>query len=82
MGEVVLRIKGPLCTMNMCGDVEFKVKSVDSEHDVGKISKQWSGLAREMFSDADYFGITFPMDLDVKMKAVMLGACFLIVSLI
>lgn len=47
---------------------------------VGKISKQWSGLAREMFTDADFFGITFPMDLDVKMKAVMMGACFLIVS--
>lgn len=47
---------------------------------VGKITKQWSGLLREMFTDADYFGITFPMDLDVKMKAVMLGACFLIVS--
>jgi hypothetical protein len=35
---------------------------------------------REAFTDADYFGITFPMDLDVKMKAVMIGACFLIVS--
>jgi hypothetical protein len=47
---------------------------------VGKISKQWSGLLREAFTDADYFGITFPMDLDVKMKGVMIGACFLIVS--
>lgn len=43
------------------------------------ISKQWSGIAREAFTDADLFGISFPMDLDVKMKAVMLGACFLIV---
>jgi hypothetical protein len=49
---------------------------------VGKISKQWSGLLREAFTDADYFGITFPMDLDVKMKAVMIGACFLIVSMV
>lgn len=47
---------------------------------MGKISKQWAGLLREAFTDADYFGITFPMDLDVKMKAVMIGACFLIVS--
>lgn len=47
---------------------------------VGKITKQWSGLAREFFTDADYFGISFPMDLDVRMKAVMLGACMLIVS--
>jgi hypothetical protein len=49
---------------------------------VGKISKQWAGLLREAFTDADYFGITFPMDLDVKMKAVMIGACFLIVSMV
>lgn len=48
---------------------------------MGKISKQWSGVVREMFTDADFFGITFPMDLDVRMKATMLGACFLIVSL-
>lgn len=48
---------------------------------VGKISKQWTGLVRELFTDVDNFGIQFPLDLDVKMKAVMLGACFLIVSL-
>lgn len=53
--------------------------SADGNTQVGKISKQWSGLIREMFTDSDYFGITFPMDLDVRMKAVMLGACFLIV---
>lgn len=47
---------------------------------VGKISKQWSGLAREIFTDADFFGISFPLDLDVRMKAVLLGATFLIVS--
>lgn len=48
---------------------------------IGKISKQWSGLAREIFTDADFFGITFPLDLDVRMKAVLLGATFLIVSI-
>lgn len=53
--------------------------SRDGSTQVGKISKQWSGLLREAFTDADNFGISFPMDLDVRMKAVMLGACFLIV---
>ncbi|CAG9816667.1 unnamed protein product [Phaedon cochleariae] len=77
-GDTVLRIEGPLCTWSICGDVEFKIMSGDGNVQVGKISKQWSGLVREMFTDTDYFGITFPMDLDVKMKAVMLGACFLI----
>lgn len=77
-GETVLRIAGPFCTMRICGDVEFDLTSADGNTKVGKISKQWTGLVREMFTDADYFGITFPMDLDVRMKAVMLGACFLI----
>ena len=77
-GDTVLRIEGPFCTFSMCGSVDFKVMSRDGEVEVGKISKKWSGLAREFFTDADKFGISFPGDLDVKMKAVMLGACFLI----
>jgi uncharacterized protein YxjI len=77
-GDTVLKIEGPICTYSICGDVEFKVLSKDGGTQVGKISKQWAGLLREAFTDADYFGITFPMDLDVKMKAVMIGACFLI----
>jgi hypothetical protein len=32
--------------------------------------------------DADHFDIRFPLDLDVKMKAMIFGACFLIVSLL
>lgn len=36
---------------------------------------------REMFTVADMFGINFPRDLDVKIKAVLLGACLLIVSI-
>lgn len=78
IGDVVLTIKGPICTFSLCGDVEFHVYSKDGETKVGKITKSWSGFAREAFTDADNFGISFPMDLDVKIKAVLLGACFLI----
>ncbi|KAM8709924.1 hypothetical protein ACLKA7_016688 [Drosophila subpalustris] len=77
IGDTVLRIEGPFCTFSLCGDVEFNIVSLTGEK-VGKISKQWSGLAREIFTDADFFGITFPLDLDVRMKAVLLGATFLI----
>lgn len=65
-----------ICPISFCF---FQIVTMNGD-EVGKISKQWSGLAREMFTDADFFGISFPMDLDVRMKAVMLGACFLIVS--
>ena len=77
-GETVLRIEGPACTFGFCGDVEFKVLSADGETEVGMISKQWSGVLKEGFSDADNFGISFPIDLDVRMKATLLGALFLI----
>lgn len=75
--QCVLKIEGPLCACNMCGDVDFKVLTKDGQ-EVGKISKQWSGLVKEAFTDADNFGIQFPMDLDVKIKACLLGAVFLI----
>lgn len=57
----------------------LQVLSKDGETEVGKISKQWTGLLRENYTDADNFGAKFPMDLDVRMKAVLLGAVFLIV---
>ncbi|XP_069329229.1 phospholipid scramblase 1-like isoform X2 [Eulemur rufifrons] len=76
--EDVLKIAGPCVVCSCCADIDFEVKSLDEQIVVGKISKQWSGLLREAFTDADNFGIQFPLDLDVKMKAVMIGACFLI----
>jgi len=77
-GNEVLKIVGPFCTISCCGDVEFMVTSPDESEEVGKISKSWSGMLKEAFTDADNFGISFPMDLDVRAKAVLLGACFLI----
>jgi len=77
-GNVVLRIEGPVCTSKCCGDVEFKVLSFDKSTEVGKISKHWSGFLKEAFTDADNFGISFPTDLDVKVKATLIGAAFLI----
>lgn len=80
MNEKVLSIDGPCC---MCQtpccrcDIEFTIKTPDG-NEVGKVSKKWSGVTKEMFSSADTFGVSFPMDLDVKLKAVLIGAVFLI----
>ncbi|XP_022090331.1 phospholipid scramblase 2-like [Acanthaster planci] len=79
--ECVLLIRGPVCICQgaLCtGDQEFKIMNRDETQEVGKISKQWSGLVKEYFTKADNFGISFPMDLDIGMKATMLGAVFLI----
>lgn len=74
----VLKVVGPCCTFRCCSDVDFEVLSLDEMSCLGRISKQWTGYLQEAFTDADNFGIQFPMDLDVKIKAVLLGACFLI----
>ncbi|XP_070849152.1 phospholipid scramblase 2-like [Chaetodon trifascialis] len=76
--ETVMKLEGPCFACNCCGDVNFELKSKDGKKPIGRISKQWSGLLKEVFTDTDNFGIQFPLDMDVKMKAVLMGACFLI----
>ncbi|XP_070539456.1 phospholipid scramblase 1-like [Ptychodera flava] len=76
--ETILKMDGPCCHCRCCSDINFDVKSLDKSTTVGRVTKQWAGMVTEAFTDADNFGITFPMDLDVKMKAVMIGAMFLI----
>uniref|UniRef100_W5KX34 Phospholipid scramblase n=1 Tax=Astyanax mexicanus TaxID=7994 RepID=W5KX34_ASTMX len=79
--ETVMKLEGPCLACNCCGDVNFELKGKDGGKSIGRISKQWSGLLKEVFTDTDNFGIQFPLDMDVKMKAVLMGACFLIVSI-
>nr|CAG4712623.1 unnamed protein product [Naegleria fowleri] len=45
---------------------------------VGEIRKKWSGFLKEAFTDADNFGIEFPISSTTKEKAILLGALFLI----
>jgi len=45
---------------------------------IGKITKKWSGLGKEVFTDADNFGVAFAPDWDVQTKALFLGIVFLI----
>ncbi len=33
-------------------------------HEIGKICKQWSGAAQEIFTEADNFGITCKSNID------------------
>ena len=48
------------------------------EQEIGKITKKWSGLLKEGFTDADTFGVAFPGDLPLEQKCILLGAVFLI----
>lgn len=77
-GERVLRISGPLFTYGLCRDVVFDVLTVDRKTKVGEITKHWTGFSQEAFTKADHFGVTFPLDLDVQIKATLLATTFLI----
>ena len=46
------------------------------------MTKEWSGFLNEYMTDADNFGISFPVGLDVNVKATLLGMCILIVSML
>lgn len=59
-------------------DIDFHVKSLNGEADLGVIKKHYAGFLQEMTTNADNFSVTFPMDLAVETKATLLGALFLI----
>jgi len=73
MGKECFYVEGPCCPCGCCSEVEFKIMSMDETTEVGKITKQWRGLTREAFTDADTFAIDFPRDIDLPMKATLLG---------
>ena len=64
---------GAMC----CKGQKFDVRNLEGG-EVGVITKEFSGMAKELFTDADNFSVTFPLDLDARVKATMLGAVFLI----
>lgn len=77
--EPAFKIVGPICTMSMpcCCDVKFEVRTTDGVP-VGMIMKKWTGLVKEHFTDADNFGVNFPMDTNVHIKAALMAATMLI----
>ncbi|CAJ0582559.1 unnamed protein product, partial [Mesorhabditis spiculigera] len=78
----IFNVLGPnLCgcsyNCDICADKVFEIQSTDGQP-VGAIRKKWGGMAREAFTTADIFHVEFPYDLDVRYKATLLGAAFLI----
>ncbi len=50
----------------------------EGERALGRIVKRWSGTGKELFTDADNFGVEFPRGWEVSRKAILLAAVFLI----
>uniref|UniRef100_A0A6I8NLH3 Phospholipid scramblase n=1 Tax=Ornithorhynchus anatinus TaxID=9258 RepID=A0A6I8NLH3_ORNAN len=76
--QTQLRVVGPCWTCSCGSDTNFEVKTKDESRSVGRISRDWGGLEPGAASRTDDFGLQFPLDLDVRVKAVLLGAAFLI----
>jgi uncharacterized protein YxjI len=70
-GRELYRLYGPLLH-----PWTFEVRK--GEQVVGRIVKKWSGAAREVLTDADTFGVTFPAGADTTVKALLLAAVLLI----
>jgi len=70
-GRRILQLFGPILH-----PWTFEIR--DDSKVYGKITKKWSGLLKEGFTDADNFGVTFPNDWPNEQKALFLGAVFLI----
>merc|ERR1711962_124704 len=73
----LIKIVRPGCQVNY-GAAHFELRDLSETTEIGAVRKHWSGFARERFTDADDFSISFPPDLDVKVKASLLGALMLI----
>ncbi|XP_063302166.1 phospholipid scramblase 1-like [Pelobates fuscus] len=69
--ELVLLIVGPGFHTNIFGNVCFEVKSRDEQHVVGMIK-----------NESEQFVVSFPLDLDVMMKAALLVASLYLGNLI
>ncbi|XP_033107263.1 phospholipid scramblase 1-like [Anneissia japonica] len=77
----VFDIRGPCCpcqTICCTEDVRFEIFTAETQQNVGTISKQWAGWFQEVCTKANNFSVEFPMDLDVKVKAALIGGVFLV----
>ncbi|KAL3290076.1 hypothetical protein HHI36_023445 [Cryptolaemus montrouzieri] len=74
----VLKIKGPVFANCCCQDIHYRIISADERTQIGTICRKFPGMCKQLCSQVNYFKSNFSMDLDVKTKALLLGACFLI----
>ncbi|XP_072255304.1 phospholipid scramblase 2-like [Pyxicephalus adspersus] len=69
--EVNLLVLGPSLQTNIFGNATFEVKSKDEQYVVGI-----------MKNDGEQYAVSFPLDLEVTMKAMIVCSCFFLEDLI
>ena len=81
MDTDVLTLRSRTCIYGFrtCKDTPyFDALTFKGEQNIGKIYKEETNAFAKWGSQAGNFGVTFPIDLHVNMKATLLGAAFLI----
>ncbi len=90
-GTMQYNIHQPTCCGGVCVDccsdgccnfrIPFNVYppgKAGKGDEVGQVVKVWSGMGKELFTDADNFELRFPANSDAHTKTRLLGATFLI----
>jgi len=70
-GEEVMDIHSPFFRI-------WTFKLLFQDNEVGRVSKKWSGALREMFSDADIFGVECDASVPEEVRKILMVATFLI----
>jgi len=83
-GEIALLLKTDRPGSCVCegdnGISPYQILTPDGTN-IGEISKYFCGiLINDLWKNSRNYGATFPIELDTKLKAILLGAIFLIVS--
>ncbi|MDH5377006.1 MAG: phospholipid scramblase family protein [Gammaproteobacteria bacterium] len=69
--KLLCKLKGPLWK-------PWTFDIVQNDKTFGSIKKSWSGSLKEVFTDADCFGVEFPQGANETEKRLLLAAVFLI----
>ncbi len=81
-GREIMTIKTPClvqmrCDIWCCNDVFLDVVDKRGTR-VGIVTKKFPGYCREKYSNYERFGCTFPSDLKLKNKVLLVAACLLV----
>ena len=48
--------------------------------EVGRVSKEWDNLPKELLATSDNFGVSFPEEIPAAHKALLIGVALILVS--
>ncbi|GJQ71201.1 hypothetical protein Trydic_g1098 [Trypoxylus dichotomus] len=81
-GETVHMLKGAVCAFAPCRQHNFTILSRDGRTKLGTISNDFEAHDGGLYTNSQYLGVQFPIDLDLKAKALLMGATFLLTIII